>query len=369
MRPFDGMSVLVIDPSPAVAMSGWLMGQMGADVTIMEPRGGSVLRGAQPFVNERSALFAFLAANAQSALLPFEDESLDVTDVHVVLHGRDELPRKWIEAIEGSPLPERGRVVVACTPYGAEGPRRGWQASEVVLFQAGGEGFLMPSGLAYERFPERSPIGVGRYVAHYQGGLSAAISAVAGLRSSRRVGAAEWADVSIQDIEVSLNYFTVSRFVEGVREDRSNRAFKYGGVLECSDGYVELVTLEQRQWEAMIEMLGRPSWSVDARFEDAVSRGQLGGEINDHLRSWTADRTVGEVVELAAEHGVPCGAYLAPQDLLGDVQLAARGYFVDVDEEDFGGPVAPSAPWQLLGWSAREPRPAPGIPSDSRSSL
>lgn len=363
--PFDGLRVVVLDPTPAVAMTGWLMRQMGAAVTVAEPAGGGALREQPPFVRGRGAVFEYLAAGASGVLLPDPAAPLpaEFADAHVIVHGYVDFPQAWADTVASTPVPERGRVVVACTPYGQSGPRRDWSATELVLFQAGGEGYLMPSGLAFEQFPDRSPIGVGRYLAHYQGGLSAGVAALAGLRTSRRTRSVGWADVSIQDIEISLNYFTVSRLVEGVREDRTNRAFTYGGVLECDDGFVELVTLEQRQWEALREMLGRPEWATNPAMDDAVSRGEHGDEINRYLRAWMRTRTVREVVELGAEFGVPCGPYLSPGQLLDEPQLAAREFFRSGPDGR-----APGPPWRLTGWSATDHRPAPPVPTRTGAS-
>lgn len=360
--PADGLRVLELDPSPAVAMAGWLLAQMGADVRLLEPPGGCRLRQEPPFADDRSALFAYLAANTTGGPLPAEDEALPVAGVHVVLHARRDLPPRWVESVTGAPLPDRGRAVVACTPYGQEGPRRDWDASELVLFQAGGEGYLMPSGLGFEQFPDRPPIGIGRHLASYQGGLSAGIAALAGLLTSRRAGVTEWADVSIQDIEVSLNYFTVSRLVEGVREARSNRAFKYGGVLRCRDGYVELVTLEQGQWESLGAMLGDPEWAWQPHLQDALDRGRHGAEVNRHLRAWAAERTVSDVARLAARHGVPCGPYVALEDLVGDPQLVAREFFVEAGPQEGTGAVFPGTPWRLSSWPSVPHTAAPAVP-------
>ena len=208
----------------------------------------------------------------------------------------------------------------------------------------------MPHGLPYEEHPERPPIGVGRYSAHYQGGIAAALSAVAALRVSRASGAPEYVDVSIQDAELSLNYFSVSRYVDGARESRKTRAFRFAGILRCSDGYVELVPLENHHWEGILDLLGRPPELTTSEFADSISRSAKGDEINTHLRRWASALTTADVVKRAAEAGIPCGPYLSPAQLADDAQLAHRAFFVsDVDapERDdlFPGPA-----WSFDRW-------------------
>ena len=310
--------------------------------------------------DDGSALFDYLAAGKESRLIPTDAELAELADVNIVIHDQLELPRVWERVLREAAFPAKGRVVVACTPYGLEGPKRDWQACELTMFQAGGEGFLMPSGLGHEEFPDRSPIGVGNYLANYQGGLTAALTAVAGLRSSRQAGATERVDVSVQDAQLSLNYFTVSRFIEGAPESRVTRAFNYGGVIRCADGYVELVTLEQHQWHALRRMIGDPEWANDPKFEDPIQRAAQGDEINRHLRDWAATRTAADITELGVEFGVPCGPYLAPGDLQQDPQIQDRGFFVESED---GSGQYPGPPWTFNRWPRPRHGPVPSLPT------
>lgn len=362
MGPLTGLRIWELARTPAPAFAGHLLAEMGAEVVLAEPPGGSPLRRLPPFAGERSAFFDYVAAGVRARSM--FDSVQDLADVHVVLHDERVLPAEWSAVLQSAALPERGRAVVACTPYGQEGPKSDWQATELTLFQAGGEGYLMPSGLAYEQFPTRSPIGVGRYLANYQGGLAAAVAALAALRASRARGDIEWVDVSVQEAQLSLNYFTVSRYVEGALESRQNRAFKYGGVLQCSDGYVELVTLEQRQWEALKEMMGDPQWAQDPAYADPLARGHRGDEINHHLRAWAAERTSAEVVRSAAEHGVPCGPYLAPEELPALAQMQAREFFLPADEREGTRGLFPGPPWRLNRFDKPAHVAAPGPRAD-----
>ena len=362
--PLHGYRVWELSNTPAVAFAGRMLREMGARVEMLEPPGGSLLRRMPPMSDGGSALFDYLAAGKESRPIPTDGEFAGLADVNIVIHDLVELPEAWERALREVALPARGRVVVACTPYGQEGPKRDWQACELTLFQAGGEGFLMPSGLGYEQFPDRSPIGVGNYLGNYQAGLTAALTAVAGLASSRRARATERVDVSIQDAQLSLNYFTVSRFIEGVRENRANRAFSYGGVIGCADGFVELVTLEQHQWLGLRRMMGDPEWARDPKFEDPIRRASHGDEINRHLRKWASTRTATEVTELGVEFGVPCGPYLVPGDLQDDPQMQVRGFFV---ESENGDGRYPGVPWAFDRWPRLRHRPAPSLPGGRSS--
>src|SRR5579859_6648201 len=171
----------------AAAYAGRLLAALGATVVMFEPPGGSRLRAAPPLVDgtAQSALFAYLAAGKRSIecdlLAPHGQQILERE-----LEGADIL-------IDDTPLDERaargldaetiaGRfpalVHVSVRPFGASGPKAGWDGEEVNLLHAGGEGFLLPNGLAYELFPDRPPLKIYGHFAEYQGGSMAAFAAL-----------------------------------------------------------------------------------------------------------------------------------------------------------------------------------------------
>ncbi len=344
MLPLDGFRTWLIAETPAAGFAGRLLRDLGARVELLEPPGGSPLRSCPPFLEGgESAVFRYLAAGMETREIPARPDAGQVAQVEIIVHERPALPFGWNPIVERAPLPERGRAIVALTPYGQSGPKRDWQGSELTLFQGGGEGFLQPSGLGYEEFPDRPPIGVGRYLGSYQAGTNAAFAALAGLRSSRASGRTERVDLSVQDSQLSLNYLSVSRYVDGHFERRSNRSFSYGGIVRCADGYVEIVPIEQHHWVALRELMGDPEWAQAPEFEDTVERGRRGPFINERLRAWAAERTIEEVVARAAETGLPCGPYLAPRQLPADQQFQHRGFF----REGENGELAPGVAWQL----------------------
>ena len=337
-RPLRHLRVWECDDRPAVAFAGRLLALMGARVEVVGPPEGSALRREPPFVGERSAAFDLLSAGKEPCSRP-----QDPVGVNLFLTGGGELP----VTLDDAGLPAAGRAVLTCTGYGADGPKARWEESELTLFQAGGEGYLMPSGLSWELFPDRPPLGAGRHVGSYQGGMTLALVALGALRLSRATGVTERAEVPIQAAQLSLNYLVVSRYVDGVLETRANRGFSYGGILPCRDGYVEIVPIEQHQWEAVRSMLGRPAWADGERFADGMSRGRLGAEINAHLRAWAAQRTTEEVMVAAREHDVPCGRFSAPEELPDSPQLNERGFFESPpDGVDYVDRI-PGAAWVL----------------------
>ena len=221
-------------------------------------------------------------------------------------------------------------VDVSVLPFGAFGPKAGWQAEEINLIHASGEGFLLPNGLAAERFPDRPPLKVYGHFAEYQGGVVAALGALSALIGREHSGA-ESADVSVQDAALAVGAFALQRFGDGSLEHRRTRSFKYGGVLECADGYVELLTLEERQWRGLVELMGRPDWMLDPALADSLERSRRGAEINRAVRAWAIEQQTADIVARAQALGVPMAKYASPAEVLSGAHERARHLFQPVE--------------------------------------
>ena len=347
--PLAGLKVVVRASGVAAAYAGRMLGTMGARVLLAEPEGGSPLRREPPFLpredgteGETSALFAYLAAGMDSAVV-------DLTTPE----GREMLAGWLAEAdvlVDDTPVAQRRElgidetaisrrfpqlVHISVLPFGATGPKAGWKAEDVVVQHAGGEGYLLPNGLTIEMFPGRAPLKIGGHFGEMQGGVAAALGALSALWARPETGG-QYVDVSCQDANLAVGAFAIQRLGDGSVEHRVERSFRYGGVIPCADGYIELLTLEQRQWDGLVELLGRPEWALDPALGDGLERSRRGPEINRHIREWAAERNVDEIVSAGQKLGVPLARYKSPAAILADPQERHRGLFQSVPVGDAG---------------------------------
>ena len=89
-------------------------------------------------------------------------------------------------------------VHVSVLPFGASGPKAGWDGEEINLLHACGEAYLLPNGLSNELFPDRPPLKVYGQFASYQGGCTAALGALSAWWAVPHAGG-QYVDVSVQD--------------------------------------------------------------------------------------------------------------------------------------------------------------------------
>lgn len=343
--PLHGRRVVVSASGVAAAYAGRLLSVLGAETILLEPPGGSALRSEPPWLDDDSrvsALFAYLAAGARSTVCDLDSEQgrtaafalLSQADILV-----DDTPLVWRSrrGLDEAAIAERcpHLVHVSVLPFGASGPKADWVGEEINLLHASGEGNLLPNGLSVETFPDRPPVKIHGHFAELQGGVTAALGALSALWVADEVGG-QFVDVSVQDAALAVSAFSIQRLGDGQVEHRKARSFRYGGVLPCADGFVELLTLEQRQWEGLVELLGRPEWAADPRLSDPLERSRRGAEINRHVRAWARSRRTDDVVAQGQAAGVPIAKYMSPADVLGDKHERVRGLFAPVDVPGVG---------------------------------
>ena len=183
-----GLRVLELGAMVAVPYCGKMLASLGGDVVKIEPpKSGDPSRRRGPFPGdsphpERSGMFLYLNTGKRGVTLDVNDpqgremlwQLAATTDV--IVH--DSPPAlAAARGLEQEALSEINPrlIVAAITPFGSSGPNAGYAAHDVNLFHAGGEGNLLPNGLALDTFPDRAPIAAGGMMASYQGGLTAAV--------------------------------------------------------------------------------------------------------------------------------------------------------------------------------------------------
>lgn len=366
--PLAGCRVLERSRSVACAYAGRLLCAMGAEVVMLEDPSGSPVRRLPPMLaSGGSALFAYLAAGKRSWVADLHDaegrrrldEQLARADILL-----DDTPvaRRAALGLDPQALLERhpALVCVSLLPFGAHGPKAHWEGEEINLLHAGGEGYLLPNGLSQERFPERPPLKIHGHFAGYQGGSAAALAALAAWWAVPQQGG-QAVDVSVQDAVLAVSAFALQRLGDGSLEHRASRSFRYGGVFETDDGVVELLTLEDRQWQGLVELIGRPAWALDPALHDGLERSRRGAAINERLREWMRRHRADDIVQRAQQLGVPVAKYRAPAEVVQGEHERARGLFAPLALDDGRAAEVLVAPFQFRASPLRLTRGLPAL--------
>ncbi len=236
--------------------------------------------------------------------------------------------------------------------------------NHLIEFHSGGEGSILPSGNSFTQFPERAPIQLGGDIAHFDAGWNAAVAILGACYDRLRTGRGQTIDVSVQESQLTLNRTRLSRFTnDGVAIRRAGNRYGIGGMLRCSDGYVQLVGIAPQQIQQLADAPDNVEFH-DPLVATAEARAQHPEQTGAALAAWCLARPKAEVVAALNALGSPVGAYAEPADLLASEQLEQRRFFSTVDDGRGGTLKIPGPPYSMSD-SPPTPTSAPTLGSAS----
>jgi crotonobetainyl-CoA:carnitine CoA-transferase CaiB-like acyl-CoA transferase len=106
---------------------------------------------------------------------------------------------------------------------------------------------------------------------------------------------------------------------------------------------VAIAVATDQHWAALREALGNPPWAADEAYRTAVGRRRAHDSIDSALAAWCRRRPADEIVSRLWDAGVPVAKVMPPHRQPDLAQLAARGFFEELDH-----PVAPRARYATL---------------------
>ena len=354
-----GLRVLEQGDSVAVAFCGKILADLGADVLLVEPPGGSSLRRLPPNFEDRpgfsrSILYNWLGANKRSITLDIETERGRAILQELVRRAdalvRVPAARPSVTDLHGV---NRDLTVVSISPFGADGPYRTCPANDLTLFAVSGFSFYLacPADEPSRVPPKQNP----GYQVGLVAGLSAAISSLWGLAAGRRKGRGISVDVSEWEAFTHLLYEHTAQLSDGrLPSDRRRRPGAVltvvGGLilcLPCCDGWVLASPREDHQFALWGELIEDMAWASEPRFADTLLREQHGWEIYERSAEWTRLRKKAEVCLAAQAKKIACFPVSQMTDLPGMEQLRHRRFWATLEHPMIKGLEYPGLPVRL----------------------
>jgi crotonobetainyl-CoA:carnitine CoA-transferase CaiB-like acyl-CoA transferase len=299
-------------------LAGRALADLGADVTLVEPPGGSPVRALPPYDAKTGDSLRFLALNAGKRVVEAGAEADRLTaEADIVL-------------AEGPPPGEPTNVWVAITPFGLAGPRKDWRATDLTLVAAGGN--LYPTG-----DPDRAPVACREPTSYAHVAGEAVVAALTALSSGRP----QVVDVSIQETMLVVSMTGPPRFpTEGARgKRRGSYTGRTREIWPCADGYVsfglrggkarlknlQLIThLCAEAGVGGADALTERDWSTyDPSKLDEAELERISAPIAEYF----AQNTMRDLYQIAVETGLMLAPANSPRELLASDQLAARNFY------------------------------------------
>ncbi|MDA1003408.1 MAG: CoA transferase [Chloroflexi bacterium] len=358
----EGIRVVELSTDVAGAFLGRLLAAYGADVIVVEPPGGHLIRSLPPHKGDgpdASVLAAYLHAGKRSATLDLRDGAdralvarlVRSADAVIDSHAPGALAALGLDLdalVEERPA----TVVCAITPYGQTGPRAGWRATSLTAAATGGQ-------MSMAGDPDKPPLKTAGHQAYYQAALHAFGAITAGLYTARVTGLGDVIDISIQEVQVATlegaGPGALTRGGDGFRT--GNLTFAQWGIHQSADGWVGVAAMP-RQTGAIYDCIGHPEFKADPTVANGWSPGgnELLGAL---LPPWIAERTSQQIFAEAAKVRAPFSLIPTPRELLEWPALAETEFWRWVEHPVLGRHPLPGGPIEFNGSDRGDQRRAP----------
>ena len=371
LSALEGLRVIEDGGGIAAGYAGKLLADLGADVIKIEPHEGDETRRRGPFPGdrphrERGGLHLFLDTNKRSVALDLETAAgrrlfrqLAAASDAVIssrpIADQRRLGLAWDDLSRGNP----GLAQVSITTWGVGTRREGWQAASLAASFASGISYRMGD-------PDRSPLGLPYNAPEFQGGIHGAIAALLGSRAARNGAGGQHVWLSIVDIvgSVMAGSGVAAYIFTGQLRQRAGvrmNAFYPWQVTPVKDGFFEVITLIDEQWDRFIELMGSPDWKNHEYLENRWTAFQWADELDPLWHPWMRERTKEELWRQFAENRITFQPVHTIAEVAESDQLEQREFWQQVNTHA-GEQTLPGAPYKLgrTPWRIRRPPPLLG---------
>jgi benzylsuccinate CoA-transferase BbsE subunit len=358
-----------------------LLADLGADVIKIERPGGDPMRNIGPFFHdepdpEKSLYWFQFNTSKRSITLNVEN-----ADGREVLKKLVKTADVMVETLPPGHLEQMGLgyqaltelnprlILTSITPFGQTGPYRDFKGSDMIAQSMAGLMYLAG-------FPEDPPNLIYGSQAYHSASVQAMVGTMIALYARELTGEGQQVDVSLQEAvliaqETAMQHYDMRKEIR--RRSARPPVIPGFGLYECKDGhaYSMVVAGYGAGWDAVVDWMDSegmagdlkdPKWdemwgvvndlkALIALLSDApklMVRLEQFAHISGIYSAFLASHTKAELFDAAAERGIMLAPVQTVKDLAESPQLAALGYFVDVEHLELGATIKyPGAPYQL----------------------
>lgn len=395
MSALNGTRVVEISSEP-IAFAGKLLGDMGADVVLVEAPGGSPSRKFPPFVedepdSEQSLHWWHYNTSKRGVVLDLEREAARVAfkkliataDVLIESEAPDRLASLGLDYDELSKV-KPDLIHVSMTPFGRENSRRHEPVTDLTILSGGGP--VWSCGYDDHSIP---PIRGGGNQGYQTGCHYAVMSALTAIFHHGVSGEGQFVDVSMHaaaniTTEMSSYFYLVAG--ETVTRQTGRHAMPMATMpvqIKCKDDRYATTGMPPRSptgfgdlydWLdelGLVPQLPEAIFLDKARHRKSIGFADIG--VDDEVTAiYSASR---EAIELicrnlpvdeffngAQKLGITVGSVLSPEEAYENRHFVERGFQVEVEHPELGRSIRyPGAPYKLPASPWRISRRAPRL--------
>jgi crotonobetainyl-CoA:carnitine CoA-transferase CaiB-like acyl-CoA transferase len=320
----QGIRILTVEEKLPVTYCSMLLGDLGADVIILERPGvGNPARVLPHFLeitnrNKRSITINLKSERGKEVCYKLA-HNCDII-IECMRPGVVERLGIGYNTIKGI-----NPQVVYCSVsgYGQDGPYRDWPAHDSSYQGIAGILNFTP------RDSEGVPQLPGITIADLSAGMFAAISILSALLARDRLGFGQYIDVSMTDGLVSWLSVPLGTYFSTGVPPRQGSGEPAMGVFTTKDGKFLTLSIahEDYFWRNLCHSIGKAEFADMPREQRWQRRDELVAVLKKALLAKTRD----EWVKVLTEADVPCAPVLSLEEVVADKHLLQRGVFPEVE--------------------------------------
>lgn len=348
-----------------------LLADLGADVIKIERPEGDPGRGIPPFVDdtphpEKSLYFLHRNTNKRGITL-----NLDISVGRNILK---KLVKTADVLVENSPpdymanlgldysvlsKTNPGLIMASITEFGHSGPYKDRKGSNLVDFAM--SGVMITSG-----YPGKEPCLLPGSPAYDAASVHASVSIVAAIYMRGATGKGQFIDTSVHvTSRMGLYPWIVPNYSYALNPggppptSETRMGASIYPVYPCKDGFIRVIALTPRQWDALVRVLGNPEVLSTPEWRDFMFRIGNADDLYALMLEFTEKYTMLELFEAGRREGVPIAPILDIADFYNSPHTKAREFFVEVEHPIAGKADYPGPPYKWTETPAVMKRPAP----------
>lgn len=338
----DGVVVLDLSRVVSGPFATMLMADMGARVIKVElPGTGDDTRLFGPLIQGESPYYMTLNRNKHSVTLNLKTQKgkeilwklVEKADI-VVENFRPGVLERLGFGYEALKNAKPQIVLGSISGFGQNGPYAN-RAGYDILGQA------MSGIMSVTGWPGGKPTRVNTALCDILSGLSLAVGVLGAYSNALKTGKGQHVDISLVDSGVAtlctMNHIYLSTgVVPGLTGNRDGVLSPFASY-QCKDGNLILACGNDRLFQKLCAVIGRPELAEDSRFVTNEARMSHNDELQGILEAWLADKTADEAVNLFLTAGIPAGPINTIDKVVADPHIAgAREMFPHIQHPVLG---------------------------------
>jgi crotonobetainyl-CoA:carnitine CoA-transferase CaiB-like acyl-CoA transferase len=339
--PLAGYRVLEMGSTIAGPFCGRLFADFGAEVIKIEPREGDGVRSAGKRYKDKSLYAASILRNKKLISVDLRHARGQelvrrlVPQCDVVIENfRPGGLEKWGLGYADLSKLRPDLVMVRISGFGQNGPYSARPGYGIICEAASGLRHLTGD-------PDRPPARVAVALTDYITGLYAAFGAMMALLHRNRTGEGQYVDAALAEgafsfIEPHVPAFDklgeiANRAGSGIAGSVPNNLYA------TADGqFVHIQAAQNTVFRRFAPVIGRPELLADARFANAIARGQHQQELDDIVAGWAGKHTLAQIRKVLDAVDVPAMGINNVADIFMDPHFRERGMLAEVPDDDLG---------------------------------